>query len=305
MRVLVETGSRLHLGFIDPAGRLGRRWGSVGLYIEEPRLVLEAWKASRVEVDGPIWLWELAERVVEVLGIEGLGLRTRSQISMHVGLGSGTQSALAVASAASKLYGLSFNPVELALALGRCQRSGVGLWLFLGGGLAVDGGLGAEGVPPLLARLRFPESWGIILLVPDSEGGGLHGAAEEEALKSVEGGEPERAAATVLLRLLPSILEMDFEGFCSAVEELDRLTGSVFSRIQGGTYSETTSMAVKALRDLGARGVGQSSWGPTVYGFAESHEEARRIAERLKVEDFRAILTRARNKGAEIRSERE
>ena len=34
--VVVEAGSRIHLGFIDLAGDLGRTYGSIGLYLEKP-----------------------------------------------------------------------------------------------------------------------------------------------------------------------------------------------------------------------------------------------------------------------------
>lgn len=294
MRVLVEAGSRIHLGFLDPTGALGRRWGSIGLYLKEPALMLEAWRTRGLEVEGPSWLLRLASKAVDMLKVEGIGLRARSLIPRHVGLGSGTQTALAVAAAASALYGFNFNAVEAARSFGRCRRSAAGLWLFLRGGLVVDGGVGARFPPPLLVRTVFPESWKIILMTPLEEGGGLHGRVEEEMLGRPARSAPERAAATVLIRLLPSLVERDFETFCSAVEELDRLTGET---LQGRRYSSSRiERAAKALKEAGARGVGQSSWGPTVYGFAEDEAEAEAILDKLKEpEGYRAMATSARN----------
>jgi beta-ribofuranosylaminobenzene 5'-phosphate synthase len=40
-RVRVHAPGRLHLGFLDPAGSLGRPWGSLGLAIAGPETIVE------------------------------------------------------------------------------------------------------------------------------------------------------------------------------------------------------------------------------------------------------------------------
>jgi len=42
MRVIVEAGARIHLGFLDLNGACGRRFGSIGVSLERPRCVVEA-----------------------------------------------------------------------------------------------------------------------------------------------------------------------------------------------------------------------------------------------------------------------
>ena len=72
----------------------------------------------------------------------------------HVGLGSGTKLALAVAQALATLHGRTVDAPGLAEAVGRAARSAVGMWTFALGGLVVEGGVrrGVERPAPLLAR---------------------------------------------------------------------------------------------------------------------------------------------------------
>ena len=86
----------------------------------------------------------------------------------HVGLGSGTQLALAVGRALGELFGVSIDTPNLARAVGRASRSAIGTWIFDEGGFVVEGGhrAGAFGVAPLLARLPFPPDWHCTVAVP-------------------------------------------------------------------------------------------------------------------------------------------
>ena len=298
----VETGARLHLGFIDPFGESGRRYGSAGIYLEEPKFVLDIWRDEGIKVEGSKEIEERVKEILERLSIPGLRVRVHSDIPAHIGLGSGTQLTLALGLTAQKLYNLNIRLDELALKLGRCRRSAAGFWLFLYGGFVVEAGHGGgSGIPPLLMRMKFPREWKIILLTPTETGRGLHGELEEEGLQELEVSGGLSAGGIVLMKLLPSILERDFERFVEAVEKLDKLNGTWFSRIQGGVYSEESLEAVDALRAAEVRGVGQSSWGPTVYGFAEGEDEAEKAVERIgKLKDWSIRVVEARNRGVEI-----
>ena len=88
-------------------------------------------------------------------------LCVRSAPLEHLGLGVGTQLSLAVARAVLKLAGRDgVAPAELARLTGRGCRSGVGLHGFQHGGLIVDGGQKHDtGIPPLVARMPFPNDW--------------------------------------------------------------------------------------------------------------------------------------------------
>ena len=59
--VVVEAGSRIHLGFIDLAGDLGRTYGSIGLYLEKPsfKAIVRESDEIVVEGDGRDWILSL------------------------------------------------------------------------------------------------------------------------------------------------------------------------------------------------------------------------------------------------------
>ena len=46
MRITVKTGCRLHLGFLDLTGDLGRLYGSIGVSLENPGTVITVGKSA-------------------------------------------------------------------------------------------------------------------------------------------------------------------------------------------------------------------------------------------------------------------
>jgi predicted sugar kinase len=85
------------------------------------------------------------------------------------------------------------------------------------------------------------------------------------------------------------------------LHELNARVGEAFVALQGGVYGNPA--AVEFLRRQGVRGVGQSSWGPTVFGIVEDSDQAKALAYRLGQTLSQAssvMVTRARNGGAEI-----
>lgn len=301
MKVEIEAGSRIHLGFIDPFGVSGRRWGSVGLYLDKPSLSMLVEKSRNLSVQGPEWMKEVASTIKEKLKIDGLKVMCKRHIPRHVGLGSGTQTILALGLATSRLYGLDLTIEEMARMFDRAKMSGAGYWLFQKGGLVVDGGkTSSSKPPPLLFRYDFPDAWRILLAIPTTEGLGLHSRVEEESISKIRT-EPDRdASSTVLMKLLPSLVEEDFEEFTGAIEELDRATSMFFKDVQSGTYHPLSKNVVELFRRVGVNGVGQSSWGPTIYGFLKKNEVEEVTKKLPPVNGFKYLVTSARNSGARV-----
>ena len=221
-------------------------------------------------------------------------------IPSHVGLGSGTKLALAVAQALAAVHGRTLDAPALAQAAGRAARSAVGMWTFALGGLVVEGGVRGEGSAPLLMRHAMPDEWRIVVVVPDAEPG-LSGPAEAQAFERLVPS-AERSAAIaqlVLTSLLPALVERELEEFGGALTRVQQLVGDEFASMQGGRFHPRAGALVEALLSGGAAGAGQSSWGPAVYGVVGSEAAGRDLARR--VEDLGAVdVVAFDNRGARV-----
>jgi beta-RFAP synthase len=214
-------------------------------------------------------------------------LHVERALPEHAGLGSGTQLALAVARAVAEVHGVNAGTSELACVMGRGRRSGIGTWTFAGGGLVVEGGHrpSAPGVAPLLARIPFPPSWRCVVAVPNPARG-ISGDAEAAAFAGLPPPpeqDVERVSHLVLMGLLPALADADLASFGAALTAIQTMTGRWFAPAQGGTFASGQSEAlVRRMAEWGAPGVGQSSWGPAVYGIVDGEEAGLRLADRVR-----------------------
>ena len=283
----MSAPARLHLGFVDMHGGLGRRFGSIGLAVSELDAQVWAAPAAVLQLEGLA-----AERVAPIArrllaataDNRGLHVITHALPPAHVGLGSGTQLALAIAAAGAGALGLARSPRELAALMGRGERSGIGIAAFEDGGFIVDGGRGpTTTTPPVLARLSFPPAWRCLLLF-DERAQGLSGAPERAAfdsLPTMPAARAGRLARTVLVGLLPAVAESDFRAFSAHLAQIQALIGAHFAPKQGGIY--TSARVGAALMELSRAfdlpGIGQSSWGPTGFIFTPNADVAEAVAE--------------------------
>jgi beta-RFAP synthase len=287
IKVTVSVPARLHLGFLDLDGGLGRRFGGIGVSISDHQTRIAIERADAMRVSGPNS--DRVARYIEVMRRD-LGLDAAYRVDVldtvpsHSGLGSGTQLALAVAAAVRKLHGLPLDVAADAIRLDRGARSGVGVGLFHHGGLVVDGGRGPALRPaPVITHMPVPESW-CILVVLDPSRQGKHGADESTAFENLPAFSGQLAAhlcRLIVMKALPSLAEHDLAGFGSAITELQQRLGDYYAPTQGGArfMSPDVGAVLDALAAAGATGIGQSSWGPTSFAFAPSRAEAERMAE--------------------------
>ena len=302
--VRVEAPARLHMGMLDVSGEGPRRFGGLGVAVSRPAAVVEASTNDELRVEGERALAAandaltadgpdaeraraVAQRCQEALGLTGAHVRVLEAIPAHAGLGSGTKLALAVTAALCALAGESPDPAAMARMAGRGARSAVGLWTFALGGFVVEGGRrpGAEEPAPLLTRHAMPDEWRCVLVIPAAEPG-LSGGTEEAAFTELRP-DPARSAEIaqlVLTALLPALVERDLAEFGSALTRIQRLVGDAFAPVQGGTFHPQAAPLVDALLRFGAKGAGQSSWGPAVYGLVGSEEHGRVVARAVQAE---------------------
>jgi beta-ribofuranosylaminobenzene 5'-phosphate synthase len=288
LTVRVEAPARLHLGMLAVAGDGARRFGGLGVSVSRPAVVLEAERAHELSAEGADADRALvfARRCRDALGLAGgAHLRVVEAIPQHVGLGSGTKLALAVAQALAALEGRDVDAPGLANSAGRAARSAVGMWTFALGGLVVEGGHrpDVERPAPLLAHHPMPEEWRAVLVVP-AAAAGLSGGAEEEAFGQLVPRADRSAviAQLVLTSLLPALVERELDEFGAALTRVQQLVGDSFAAAQGGRFHPHAGPLVEALLRFGAAGAGQSSWGPTVYGVVGSAAAGRELARRME-----------------------
>ena len=164
----VIAPARLHLGFIDMHGGLGRSFGSLGLCLGDIVTHVRAVESEDVIISGASGNRASAYvgQILEYLNIDqGVEMIIKNAIPEHAGLGSGTQLSLAVGTAIAKLYKKPLSTRKIAEVLGRGARSGIGVGAFSMGGFMVDGGRGKKtDVPPIISHIYFPESWRVLLI---------------------------------------------------------------------------------------------------------------------------------------------
>ncbi len=310
--VTVKVPARLHLGFLDLNGELGRRFGSIGLAISDLGTRISICRAQRMQASGPERERALryAATMRQFIGADTeYDLRVEEVVPSHAGLGSGTQFALAVAAGIRRLHGMPLDVAGDASRLGRGARSGIGIGLFDRGGLVVDGGRGsAAGPAPIISHMLFPENWRV-LVVLDTHRQGVHGDDELAAfahLPPISAADAGHLCRLVLMQVLPAVAECDLPTFGAAIKGMQARIGDYFAPAQGGRRfaSDDVAAALDLLDREGALGIGQSSWGPTGYAFAPSEQAAIALFESAqRHRDCRGVdirICKGLNSGAQI-----
>ncbi|MFA7350988.1 MAG: beta-ribofuranosylaminobenzene 5'-phosphate synthase family protein [Methylotenera sp.] len=320
--ITLQSSARLHMGFFDLHGGLGRKFGSIGLSLEEPKLVIEARATEALDVFGgatvPTAVISKAKSITQQLFARlhlehSVELNILQSIPEHAGLGSGTQLALAIGAAVSQLYGLNLTTAKIAELTGRGGRSGIGIGAFDYGGVLIDGGRASitgnatMTTPPLLARYDFSEDWRILLIIDTSQPG-IHGEQEKMAFTQLPVF-PENLAAHlcrhVLMQAMPALVERDLTAFGHSIQALQAHVGDYFAPAQGGRYA--SKLVGEVLQHLGAIGApcfGQSSWGPTGFAIFENANEAetqmQQLKEKFSDQALTWMISSACNHGAKL-----
>ncbi len=319
--VTVTAPSRLHFGMFSFGRGDVRQFGGVGAMIEQPALQLKIEPADRFEVRGPhaARVREIADRVLANLSSQlggevalddlALAIEIQQAPREHAGLGAGTQLALSVTAAILTALRLPTpSTCDLARLAGRGHRSAIGTHGFQDGGLLVEAGKREpDAISPLVARVELPEPWRFVLFTP-REPSGISGDVERTAfamLPPVPLETTERLTREVLLDLLPAAIAADFHQFSRSLHRFNAAAGLLFAAAQGGPFAAgPTSALVDWLRHAGIEGVGQSSWGPTVFALCRDENEAQQCAAdsqvRWPAQEVDITVTAPANRGARI-----
>jgi beta-ribofuranosylaminobenzene 5'-phosphate synthase len=314
--VTVTTGSRLHFGLFAFDAETGPSFGGAGLMIAEPHVQVRASIAEEFSCTGTMAdrVRSAVQRLVDV-GLLPVApccrIEELAAPPPHSGLGSGTQLTLATATAVLKLFANAApTAIELSQRLARGRRSAIGTHGFAHGGLLVDAGKStADEVAPLAARIALPKEWRVLLLLPRKEQG-IAGDSEERAfacLPAIPASTTNELRDLALDEIVPAAKAANLPEFAAAVSRFNRLSGDCFSTVQGGPYSSASAARwIERLAILGAP-AGQSSWGPTLFAFAQHESHAQQLADAIRrdadADGWRIRIARPLNSGARIETE--
>ncbi|MEJ2272725.1 MAG: hypothetical protein P8X91_09700 [Candidatus Bathyarchaeota archaeon] len=135
-------------------------------------------------------------------------------------------------------------------------------------------------------------------------------AEEKNAFRSMPIMPPEivgKICWLTMMKLLPSLIDYDIVNFGNGITEIQRVVGNFFADVQGGTFASSLSKEIIDLMSYnGAYGVGQSSWGPAVYGLAKDKIQATDLQSDVKfyLKDNgggQVFVANANNQGAIIK----
>ena len=332
--IRVRTGSRLHFGLFSlpwahPTNWLNqegnatlprRQYGGVGLMIDDPGFRISVEPSDGWAAEGPLAAraLEFAQDYCKSAGLkDAFRLHIESAVPEHVGLGCGTQLVLAVARALSELTdgqlwsGLARHDyLWVAKNFGRGRRSAIGAYGFGKGGFIVEGGKISNEISPLIACQPLPDDWKILLVTPrDLQG--VHGWRETGAFADLATRDHQDDTTNILCRIvllgmLPALSGEDLITFGEAVYDFNRRVGEMFQPAQGGIYAfPRVEEIITILRLAGVKGVGQSSWGPTVFAIVPARQinDVRNWLIRKGIAAEEITVTSARNQGASIENQ--
>jgi beta-ribofuranosylaminobenzene 5'-phosphate synthase len=310
--VSVTTGSRLHFGLL----RTSHPYGGLGVMIDSPQTRVSVSPAERFTcvdasaIDGETIerATRIAERFAAYHGLSGLpscNITIIERPPAHSGLGSGTQLAMALSQALTRFFRKTTDPAELASEIAsRGERSAVGIHGFFHGGLLFENSFEDchQPVPtinPIASRYDVPAGWRVAVFRPRDWIATVSGDSEKEHFVRTQANPSTSLTRLMTIaqqQLLPAVRDGDFNTFADAVQRFNQESGLLFESIQGGPYNgPIISSLVERLKSLGAVGIGQSSWGPSVFCWLESEAAATELLARVPKEQADGFITSARN----------
>ncbi len=313
----ITTGARLHFGLLSYDVQSGRKFGGAGLMIRQPGFRVTFEPASEFTIcaskEARTRIQAFVERYLKSTGNrsekEKVRISVESEIPAHAGFGSGTQLGMAVGQGLALLHGATDrSAIEIARSVERGLRSALGVHGFEQGGFLIDGGkAGADEVGELVDRLEFPREWRILLATRNALQGisGKQEKAAFECLPPLPTEQDSRLRSLLLNEMRPSIRKNSFDEFSRSLFEFGCAVGQRFASEQGGVFaSPAAERLIEQMRKIGLQGVGQSSWGPTVFAICQSTTEAVHYQQILEGKsnwhDWQFHVTEPMNTGAVV-----
>ena len=278
--LIISSPARLHLGFFGIENTYGYSYGCMGLAINHHKTSIKIRKGQKFNSNIPKKYLTPMKKFLNGIGRKAkIDIILKDKIKNHVGLGSGTQTALCLGKGISEFLKLNLTMEEIVKIFNRGVRSGTGIGVFEKGGFVIDTCKKNNHQPQVLLRKKFPSNWKIVLL-SDAKLKGMFGKEEKNFFKNNKTSKQNfsELSQIVLRGILPSIIYKDFPYFAKNICLFQTITARLYKERQKGIFiSNEVSNVMKYFSKSKDLGIGQSSWGPFSYIFTESLPSAKEV----------------------------
>lgn len=325
--IVIITPARIHCGLFSAGRELPVEFGGCGMMVDSPATIVRfgrpsmeaASRSSEDQVAAWVrrWLSTFEHRGTPTAMSQSTSVPfqvfVEQQPTPHIGMGTGSQLAAAVAVGISLFQHLALpSAYEIAARMERGRRSAIGISGFFQGGFLVDRGAAVnQPVSTIESRHTLPDDWRCVIVTPSGQVG-LFGNAEQSAFQSCPASSADfRAGSIELVRnhVLPALAAGHVAEFGEALYDFNRRSGRMFEASQGGIYcSEATSAIIEWIRCSGFPGAVQSSWGPSVAAVIPDPDAASQLEQSIRNRFGSAVdivVTRFNNSGARVQTRRD
>lgn len=297
----INVPARVHMSLIDLGTHGYRRNGGLGFCINEPTASFSYVNSANIDLSllasvgystSDISAVEMRLRKMQqVYNVSGIKLIEASIPGRHIGLGSGTATALATVEAMNLLNDLELTSKDLMAYSGRGGASGIGLHGYFKGGFVFDIGRKFDDeiitssddteriveLPFALQTLQMPD-WKVgIFRSVDAKA--VSAETEKRLFLDILPLSQESVYETTyhsVFGSLAAVAVQDFDSFCLALNALQQCE---WKRAEINLHGPHLLRDMKKLLDLGCDAVGMSSVGPTLFFLAKDFNATRKRIE--------------------------
>ncbi|WP_277989254.1 beta-ribofuranosylaminobenzene 5'-phosphate synthase family protein [Pseudomonas protegens] len=287
--IRISAPARLHVNLFDMSNGGYRQNGGIGLCINKLDTVMEFKPKQDFQIidsrdigyteDEKKALIDFFHRLYIAHGFsQKFSINFLSGPPPHSGFGTGTATKLACSEAASIINNSMLDQAQLISASGRGGTSGVGINTYFRGGLSIDFGVKATGVPlgPSSARqtpqarpvqlfhVGLPEDWQFGVIISPGE----HTISGQEEIDFFNKTCPidlpsvQESIYHAISGTACAAIEADYQTFCSSINAAQQ---SKWKKAEWMAQSNSILTLKNQIMDAGAGCVGLSSLGPAVY----------------------------------------
>lgn len=295
--IKISVPARLHVNLFDMSNIGYRQNGGIGFCISGLDTIIEFEPSQNFQISDNRLICFTAEEEKSLIGflknlyntkgyIQKFSIKFISGPPPHSGFGTGTATKLACSEAASILNNITPDHIQLISDSKRGGTSGVGINTYFQGGLSIDFGVKATGIPfgPSSARqgllaqpvqlmnVHIPDNWRFGVIVPLRE----HRISADEEVEffnrtcPVDLSSVHESIYHAISGMACGALESDLPTFYSSINSSQQ---SQWKKAEWMAQSSNIRTLRDKIKEAGAGCVGLSSLGPAIYFMATNIDD--------------------------------